>query len=254
MKKLLTLALVGATALSLSAQTFRPNVVSGAVLGGLAGAIIGNNSGSGNGGKGALVGAAAGAVIGAIADDANNTWRHERTQVRVPRIAADFRHHDHRHGPAGYYGHRRVSYSYPRYGDTVWPDSYYRYPAYSYRYGDDYGRNYGYYGEGDNALGGAILGAGLGAIIGNHTGSGNGARGALWGALAGAVIGSASEHRSVDRPYRRVRAYRSYDETPAETMTAPAQQTQAQPQQVTIINNYYGDASPMRSANSLFGR
>ena len=36
---------------------------------------------------------------------------------------------------------------------------------------------------------------------------------------------------------------------------APAVQTQAQPQQVTIINNYYNaPATPMSSANSLFGR
>ena len=253
MKKLFALALVGATALSLSAQTFRPNAVSGALLGGLAGAIIGNNSGSGNGGKGALIGAAAGAVIGAVADDAHDSWRHDRTQVRAPRVAADFRVHDHRYGPAGYYGHRRVSYRpyYPRYGYTVWPESYlYRYPSYGSDYG--YNRDYGYASDGDSALGGAIVGAGLGAIIGNNTGSGNGARGALWGALAGAVIGSANE-RSVDRPYRRVREYRAYD-APAETTAAPAAQTQqAQAQQVTIINNYY-NTSPMSSANSLFGR
>lgn len=242
MKKLFALALVGATALSLSAQTFRPNAVSGAVIGGVAGAVIGNNSGSGNGAKGALIGAAAGAVIGAAADDSSHS-RYDRGHDRGPRVSADFRYHGRGYGYPAYYGPRRVAYAYPRYGYTVWPDSYYyRYPSYDYSYDS------GYYADGDSAVGGALLGAGIGAIIGNNSGRGNGARGALWGALAGAVIGSTAEHR----PYRRVRAYRSYD-APVEVSTASTQQTQTQPQQVTIINNYY-NTSPMSSANSLFGR
>jgi hypothetical protein len=31
-------------------------------------------------------------------------------------------------------------------------------------------------------------------------------------------------------------------------------QPAAAPQQITIINNYYGNAAPMSQANSLFGR
>ncbi|MBX3737618.1 MAG: glycine zipper 2TM domain-containing protein [Candidatus Didemnitutus sp.] len=265
MKNFLAIALLGATTLSVSAQTFRPNAVSGAVLGGIAGAVIGNNSGHGNGGKGALIGAAAGAVLGAAADDANSSrsaWRGEsRTSVRV---GVGYGYHDgwgrrdyRRHG--GSYGYWNVGfrpftpyYGYysPRY--TVWPSSYYGtydYPSYAYSY-PSYSYDTGYYGSGDSALGGALVGAGLGAIIGNNTGSGNGARGALWGALAGAVLGSTRD-ASVARPYRRIVPARAYE---TEVVAAQPAQQQAQPQQVTIVNNYYGNSSPMSSANSLFGR
>lgn len=253
MKKILALVLAGATALAASAQTFRPNAVSGAVLGGIAGAVIGNNSGSGNGGKGALIGAAAGAVLGAVADDANrSTWDGgARGGTRF-----GYGHHD--------YGHRRVAYRpHPFYRPSypAWPVGayrYYSYPAYSYGYPS---YDYGYYSGGEGALGGALIGAGLGAIIGNNTGSGNGARGALWGALAGAVIGSTRDYAYYDRgyrhrPYRRVRAASYWDTQPEVVyVSSPAQQqVQQQPQQVTIINNYYGNSSPMSSANSLFGR
>ena len=40
---------------------------------------------------------------------------------------------------------------------------------------------------------------------------------------------------------------------PQVVQAAPVQQPAA-PQQVTIINNYYGNATPMSSANALFGR
>jgi len=51
-----------------------------------------------------------------------------------------------------------------------------------------------------------------------------------------------------DRPVRVVTAPEAQ---PAATPAQPAQNT---PQNVTIINNYYGGASPMTSANGLFGR
>lgn len=278
MKKFLAFALLGATALSVSAQTFRPNAVSGAVVGGIAGAVIGNNSGSGNGGKGALIGAAAGAVLGAAADDASRSpgaWRGDsgtNLQVGVGYGyrdgwgRRDYRRHG---GSSGYWhvGYRPYTPSYtygyysPRY--TVWPSSYYGYygyPSYAYAYPTysyptysypSYSYDTGYYGSGDSALSGALVGAGIGAIIGNNTGSGNGARGALWGALAGAVLGSTRDAAAY-RPYRRIVPARAYA---TETVAAqPVQQQQQQPQQVTIINNYYGNSSPMSSANSLFGR
>jgi hypothetical protein len=47
------------------AQIFQPNIVNGAILGGIAGAIIGNNSGH-HAGEGAIIGTAAGAVIGSM--------------------------------------------------------------------------------------------------------------------------------------------------------------------------------------------
>ena len=76
MNKILLAMLVSVSAAAALAQVFRPEVVSGAVLGGLAGAIIGNNSGHGNGGRGALIGAATGAVLGGITSEANRdqTW------------------------------------------------------------------------------------------------------------------------------------------------------------------------------------
>jgi hypothetical protein len=49
------------------AQIFQPNVVNGAIFGGIAGAIIGNNSGH-HTGEGAFIGTAAGAVIGSLAE------------------------------------------------------------------------------------------------------------------------------------------------------------------------------------------
>ena len=128
-------------------------------------------------------------------------------------------------------------------------------PYYGYGYGrshiggyrsyGSYGfeRNYGTYGSydrGDSAVGtGMLLGGLAGAIIGNNSGHGFGARGALIGAGIGALIGAASEP-----------APRSYDESPryyAAARTSYVQQRQTMqpsPQQVTIINNYYGNVSP----------
>ena len=128
-------------------------------------------------------------------------------------------------------------------------------PYYGYGYGrshiggyrsyGSYGfeRNYGTYGSydrGDSAVGtGMLLGGLAGAIIGNNSGHGFGARGALIGAGIGALIGAASEP-----------APRSYDESPryyAAPRTSYVQQMQTMqpsPQQVTIINNYYGNVSP----------
>jgi hypothetical protein len=49
----------------MKAQIFQPNVVNGALLGGIAGAIIGNNSGHYTA-RGALIGAVGGAVLGSL--------------------------------------------------------------------------------------------------------------------------------------------------------------------------------------------
>jgi hypothetical protein len=59
------IALVFGTA-PVKAQIFQPNIVNGAIFGGIAGAIIGNNSGH-HAGEGALIGSAAGAAIGSLA-------------------------------------------------------------------------------------------------------------------------------------------------------------------------------------------
>jgi hypothetical protein len=67
--KTLTLSLIALTlgVAPVKAQIFQPNVVNGAIVGGIAGAIIGNNSGGHHAGEGAIIGTAAGAVIGSLA-------------------------------------------------------------------------------------------------------------------------------------------------------------------------------------------
>src|SRR5438270_14021555 len=49
------------------AQMFQPNVVNGAIFGGIVGALVGNNSGH-HTGEGAIIGTAAGALIGSLAE------------------------------------------------------------------------------------------------------------------------------------------------------------------------------------------
>ena len=202
------------------AQIFRPASLDGALLGGIAGAIIGNNSGSlhHNAWQGAAIGAGAGLLLGATADA--NSARY------------------------GGYG----TYDYP--GAYV-----YRHPRVvrggyhgGYRGGYDYGYGYGY---GGAAADGLWLGALAGGIIG-HNSRGfhhNGWRGAAWGAGVGWLLGSIADANAY--------AYSDYSrgvvvrEAPVAVQAQPA----AQPQQVTIVNNYYNaPASPMVAANSLFGR
>lgn len=224
-----------------SAQVFRPETVNGALLGGIAGAVIGNNSGSlnHNAWKGAAIGAGVGAVIGSAVGRDNDL--RTNTQVR-----------------ASYYGHGSPYL----YRDT--PTVVYR----SYGRGGYYGGYYGggYYGSGDyygggyyggsSASNGLVLGALAGGIIGHNSGSfrHNGWRGAAWGAGIGWLLGSVADanRRAVvwDRPVYVEQAQ------PVVVQQAPVQQAQpaAQPQQVTIINNYYGNAAPMSQANGLFGR
>jgi hypothetical protein len=66
--KALTLSLIALTlgVAPVKAQIFQPNIVNGAIFGGIVGAIIGNNSGH-HTGEGAVIGTAAGAVIGSLA-------------------------------------------------------------------------------------------------------------------------------------------------------------------------------------------
>lgn len=167
----------------------------------------------------------------------------------------------------GYYG---SGYGYGRYGydgrrgyswsvGYDWPRYRYSYaPVYSYSYYPGYGAGYpyydmGYYGSGSGAANGLLLGALAGGIIGHNSGDfrHNGWRGAAWGAGVGWLLGSIVDAN------RRVVGYQ-----PAPTVMAqpaavvPVQQAQpaAQPQPVTIINNYYNSSTPMSSANGLFGR
>jgi uncharacterized membrane protein len=217
--------------------------VPGALVGGLAGAIIGNNSRGHNGARGAAIGAASGLLLGSIADA--NAVR--STPVYDSVYSSDVPHS----APAAY-----VS-------------------------------------GGNRAVQGALIGGLAGAIIGNNSRGHNGARGAVIGATTGLVLGSmAGDHgygrpvygrpggsyrvgigygyghgRGWDHRYRGgfyPRAYGSIYWEPEPVVIerpvtvvqpAPAYTPAPAPQQITIINNYYGsDATAMSSANSLFGR
>jgi len=131
-------------------------------------------------------------------------------------------------------------------------------PRGGYIYRDAPVRHGGYgYGSGSAATDGLWLGALAGGIIGHNRGGDwrhNGWRGAAWGAGAGWLLGSLLEanygySRAYDYAYPR--AVVMPQSPPVVVQSAPPA---AAPQQVTIINNYYGNASPMAAANSLFGR
>jgi hypothetical protein len=221
-----------------SAQVFRPETVNGAVIGGIAGAVIGHNSGSlnHNGWKGAAIGAGVGAVIGSAVGRDNDARR--APQHRTPRYDSPYIYRD---APVVYRGPARGGYHGAYYGGGGY-----------YGSGGYYGG--GYYG-GSAAADGLFLGALAGGIIGHNSGSlgHNGWRGAAWGAGLGWVLGSVADanRRAViwERPPVYVESARPV------VVQAPAQPAQAAaPQQVTIINNYYGNAAPMGQANTLFGR
>lgn len=218
-----------------SAQVFRPETVNGAVLGGIAGAVIGNNSGSlnHNAWKGAAIGAGVGALVGS-AVGRDHDYRRD-TQPRRPHYDSPYIY---RHSPTVVY---RGGYGHGSYHGG----GYYSGVGY-------YGGGYGYYG-GSAASDGLFLGALAGGIIGHNSGSfrHNGWRGAAWGAGVGWLLGSMADANRQQVVWERP----VYIEQPQSVTVqqAPAQPAAA-PQQVTIINNYYGNAAPMSQANGLFGR
>ena len=140
------------------------------------------------------------------------------------------------------------------------PGYYARVPGYAYGYYPGYGPDYPYYygvgayGEPSAASTGILLGALAGGIIGNNSGAfgHSGLRGAVWGAGAGLVLGSVVDAQRAREAYARPAAP-TVVYAPAAAPAAVSAPVPAAPQQVTIINNYYG-ASPMSAANSLFGR
>lgn len=154
------------------------------------------------------------------------------------------------HGHGGYRGYFGPSFSYyPRY---IYAPSY-AYPVYGYY--DGYGAGYPYYGSYGSTSGaasGLLFGALAGGIIGNNSGSlrHDTWRGAAWGAGLGWLLGSIADANRRPAVYAAPAA-NSVVTAPASMNTAAA--ATAQPQQVTIINNYYSQ-SPMSGANSLFGR
>lgn len=112
--------------------------------------------------------------------------------------------------------------------------------------------------NGGYAADGLWLGAVAGGVIDHRHGHAHGRwgwRGAAWGAGAGWLLGSVLD---ADYGYRRANDDYGY---PRQVFVAqpplvvpPAAPPAPAPQQVTIINNYYGSASPLAGANALFGR
>jgi uncharacterized protein YcfJ len=97
-----------------------------------------------------------------------------------------------------------------------------------------------------------LLGGVAGAIIGHNNGR-RAWQGAAIGAGAGYVLGRLSETAPARRPVSAGYApYYHYRRSFAGVSVTPPQPV---PQQITVINNYYGSAATsMSSANSLFGR
>lgn len=234
MKTVLLLCAAFAAVAPARAQILRPASVNGAVLGGLAGAVIGNNSGSlhHNAWRGAAIGATAGALVGASLDHS----RYGGAYV-------------YRTAPRGYVSYGNYGYSHsPRYAVSVG----YGYGYRGYGYGYDYGYGYGdggyVYGYPNYRGSGVLIGGIAGAIIGNNSRAfhHNAWRGAAWGAGLGYIFGAIADSNA---RYREVVVERPAAYVPQ----APATQTPAQ--NITIINNYYNaPATPMSSANGLFGR
>jgi len=187
------------------------------------------------------------------------------TAAAAPASAQIFRHDSHRHHDR----HHRGDYSRVSWHVGIRPSYYvYRHAPVTYvGYAPGYYRDYGYYPTYDTgyyspaaaapsaAANGLVLGALAGGIIGHNSGEfrHNGWRGAAWGAGLGWLLGTIADAN------RRPVASAPAAIPAAATMTASAPaaaptNTAAAPQQVTIINNYYGTAAPMAGANALFGR
>lgn len=217
MKTALVLTLALATVAPASAQIFRSPVFSGAVIG----AIVGHNSGSlsHNAWRGAAYGAAAGLLVDGAFGPGYFGGDYDR----------------------GYYRERDRHYVSPAPHAYIYRDAPVVYGAGGY----DYDYSYAFDARPDYPASGLWLGALAGAIIGHNSGSlGHSAwRGAAYGAGAGYLLGSIAESNV------RRSAVPTVSAEPVSTVVS------AQPQQVTVINNYYNaPATPMTSANALFGR
>jgi hypothetical protein len=131
--KALILSLIALTlgVAPVKAQIFQPNVVNGAIVGGIAGAIIGNNSGGHHAGEGAIIGTAAGAVIGSLAQPRPTVVYERPAPVVYEYESAAPVVVEERCEPAPvYYGYGYQSYYGPRWGVT-----------FGYGYHDDWHRH-----------------------------------------------------------------------------------------------------------------
>lgn len=134
-------------------------------------------------------------------------------------------------------------------------------------------------GDRNDVVTGAVFGATAGALIGASSDN-HGRRGGYYGGPRVSVsygvgygYGPHYSHGYYGRPYRHYgygwgypSIYYSYSRPvyyspsyeyaqPVQGVSAPeAQPAQSSPQNVTIINNYYGGSSAMSSANGMFGR
>lgn len=168
----------------------------------------------------------------------------------VYRHSSNHRGHDHSRGhfiaPRHFHGHTHSHRSYVR----VPSFGYYS----SYGYGYPYYGSYGYYRTGSSAVNGLVLGALAGGIIGHNSGDfrHNGWRGVAWGAGAGWLLGSVIEANRTPVVYSQPAPM--IVQQPAFMNQPQPQPAQSQPQQVTVINNYYGGATPMSGVNGMFGR
>lgn len=178
--------------------------------------------------NGAVIGGIAGAVIGNNSGDLHhNAWKGAAigtvAGALIGSAVADSREYHQRTQvpvPAGYYSRA------PRY--YVHERPVYHGPSYATR--------------------GLLLGGIAGAVIGNNSRGHNAWRGAAWGAGAGLLLGAIADEDA--RYYHR----RHVVVVPQSEPTYVEQPAQPPAQNVTIINNYYGNSSPMASANSAFGR
>lgn len=133
-------------------------------------------------------------------------------------------------------------------------------------------------GDRNDVVAGAVFGATAGALIGAASDNSHGHRGSYGHSNVSVSYGIGYNHspRYYGRPHDRFgygwgypSIYYSYSRPvyyssdyeyaqPVQVVTAPAAQTaqpaQSSPQNVTIINNYYGGSSAMSSANGMFGR
>ncbi|MBI5380463.1 MAG: glycine zipper 2TM domain-containing protein [Opitutae bacterium] len=208
---LASLALVS----SAPAQIFRPEGVSGALLGGVAGAIIGNNSGSlgHNAWKGAAIGAGAGLLLGSAIGESRYHGAWERTQVPTPDYPRTYIYRD---APVTYADSADYVYERPNY-----------------------------------ATSGLLLGGLAGAIIGNNSrGLGHNAwKGAAIGAGTGLILGSIAENNARRREAAVPVVVASPAPAAAPTTAATPQNV------TIINNYYNSaPATPMAPANALFGR
>lgn len=197
------------------AQIFRSEAVNGAILGGIAGGIIGHNSGDLR--HNGWKGAAIGATAGLLIGQAIGDARDRGDYVR--------RTPSHGYG----YGHGHGGYVY-----RTAPTIHVGYGHTRYGYGHRHGGYWGHSGYGHYRSPW-------------HRSSGWGV-----GVVYAPVYGRSyyDDYAYAPSPVAQPAVY----SLPAAAPAPAAQPAPAAPQNVTIINNYYGTPSPMSGANSLFGR